>query len=57
LILDILLNPKDSQKGGFTYKSMVIKHKIQSQNKKITMGAVLLSSMNIVAYGISNYKK
>jgi hypothetical protein len=51
------LNPKDSQKGGFTYKSIVIKHKIQSQNKKIAMGAVPLSSMNIVAFGISNYKK
>jgi hypothetical protein len=51
------LNPKDSQKGGFTYKSIVIKHKIQSQNKKIAMGAVPLSSTLIVAFGISNYKK
>jgi hypothetical protein len=38
------------------YKSIVIKHKIQSQNKKITTGAVPLASMNI-GFGISNYKK
>jgi hypothetical protein len=47
------IEPKRLTKGRL---SIVFKHKIQSQNKKITMGAVPLSSMNI-AFGISNYMK